>query len=259
LKDIEMDNLRGKVALVTGATTGVGRATAVALSAAGACVVATGIEDVGIENLLSELQASGSDALYLHLDVTSEKSWAQAMDSVIARFKHLDIVVNNAGVFIWKSLEDTTDQNWMLMQQVNVEGVWLGMKYAFLTMRSSGRGGSIINVSSLQGLVGEVNTAAYCASKGAVTHMTKSAALEGATFDPPIRVNSLHPGVIWTQMITNLTGDDADIKDKFIQGTPLRMIGIPSYIADAISFLASDEASYVTGAEFVVDGGRGAD
>jgi len=259
MKDIKLGSLHGKVALVTGATSGVGRATALALSAAGASVVATGVEEADVETLLSELKASGSNALYLHLDVTSENSWAQAVATVSAQFEHLDVVVNNAGVFVWRSLADTTDEDWMLMQRVNVEGVWLGMKYGFEAMAPSGRGGSIINVSSLQGLVGEVNTAAYCATKGAVTHMTKSAALEGATLSPPIRVNSVHPGVIWTRMITDLTGDELDIKEKFIQGTPLRMIGLPGYIADAITFLASDEASYVTGAEFVVDGGRGAD
>jgi NAD(P)-dependent dehydrogenase (short-subunit alcohol dehydrogenase family) len=123
----------------------------------------------------------------------------------------------------------------------------------------TGRGGAIVNVSSLMGLVGYPQNAAYCASKGAVTGMTKSAALEGAAFTPPIRVNSLHPGVIWTEMITSQFGDDKALSDHFASETPLKIIGLPEYMADAILFLASDESSYVTGAALTVDGGRGAD
>jgi NAD(P)-dependent dehydrogenase (short-subunit alcohol dehydrogenase family) len=133
------------------------------------------------------------------------------------------------------------------------------VKHGFAAIGATGRGGSIVNVSSLMGQVGYPGAVAYCATKGAITGMTKAAAMEGALMQPQVRVNSLHPGVIWTEMVTSQFGDSQELQDAFAAETPLKMIGLPEYVADAIVFLVCDDSSYMTGAELTVDGGRGAD
>ena len=167
--------------------------------------------------------------------------------------------MNNAGVFFGKPLAETTEADFDWAYSVNVEGTFLGIKHAFRDCARGQMAGSIVNVPSLMGQVGYPNAIAYCASKDDITSMTKAAALEGAAMSPRVRVNSLHPGVIWTPMITDTFGDNQELADAFAADTPLRMIGRPEYIADAIHYLVSDDASYVTGAELTVDGGRGAD
>ena len=205
------------------------------------------------------IQAEGGEGLFIRQDVTSEADWKKVCDLALSLYEGLDIVVNNAGVFMVKPIEETSEDDFDWIYRTNVEGTFLGIKYGFDAMRKTGRGGSIVNVSSLMGQVGFPGASAYCATKGAITGLTKSAALEGADITPQIRVNSLHPGVIWTEMITDQFGGDEALQQAFIDETPLKMIGRPEHMADAIAYLASDQSSYVTGSELTVDGGRGAD
>lgn len=254
-----MANLSGKTALVTGGNRGIGRAATIALAKAGAAVIATGRDAAAGAETERLAAAVGGVALFASHNVTREEDWIRVVDFALSRFGGLDIVVNNAGAFLLKGTAETSEADWDAIFDINATGTWLGVKHGMAAIAKTGRGGAIVNVSSLMGLVGYPQNAAYCASKGAVTGMTKSAALEGAAYDPPIRVNSLHPGVIWTEMITSQFGDDKALSDHFASETPLKIIGLPEYMADAIVFLASDESSYVTGAALTVDGGRGAD
>ncbi|MEM9376351.1 MAG: glucose 1-dehydrogenase [Pseudomonadota bacterium] len=254
-----VDDLREKVAIVTGATKGMGRSAALLLAQSGAKVIATGrSEDAGAETV-DLMRSVGGDGVFIRQDITSESDWKIVCDAAMSQFGGLDILVNNAGVFMVKPIQETSEEDFDWIYRTNVEGTFLGMKYGFEAMRKTGRGGAIVNVSSLMGQVGFPGASAYCATKGAIAGMTKSAALEGAELTPPIRVNSLHPGVIWTEMITGQFGDDAALQQVFIDETPLKMIGLPEHMADAIAYLASDQSSYVTGSELTVDGGRGAD
>ncbi len=250
--------LDGRAIIVTGATKGIGRATALRLASEGARVVCTGRdEDMGLETV-AQVRAAGGVAKYVRHDVRREADWA-AVIAAAAEYGPLRGLVNNAGVFWVKKIEDTTADDFDQICQVNVEGTFLGVKSAFLAMAGGEHAGAIVNVSSLMGQVGFPDATAYCATKGAITGLTKAAAIEGAALTPKVRVNSLHPGVIWTPMITDLYGDSRELSDAFAADTPLRMIGLPEYMADAILFLISDDSSYTTGAELTVDGGRGAD
>lgn len=253
-----MARLKDKVAIVTGATSGIGRETAITFAREGAKVIATGRNTHEGRKTEAEAKAAaqaGGDCVYHYQDIQREDEWREIVAGALKHWGKLDILVNNAGVFWVKPIAETTLAEFDEIYRINVEGAWLGMKAAMAVME--GAGGSIVNVSSLMGLVGYPGATAYCASKGAVTLMTKSAALEGAPRN--IRVNSLHPGVIWTNMLTGSMGDNEELKQFFINETPLRMMGYPRHMADAILFLASDEASFVTGSELTVDGGRGAD
>ncbi len=253
-----MSELEGRVALITGAQRGIGAATARALAAAGARVFVTDVGDAGA--LASEL-----GGLSRRQDVTSEAEWTQTVAWVQAEAGGLDILVNNAGLFLMKSLADTTLEDWRRLHAVNVEGVFLGCKHAAPALAARAdrwRGGAaIVNLSSIAGLVGSPMTACYNASKGAVRLLTKALALELAPVK--IRVNSVHPGVIETQMgqevITGfsamLGAGDNEARHALALRHPLGHLGQDSNIADAITFLASDRASFVTGAELVVDGG----
>ncbi len=252
--------LEGGVVIVTGATKGIGAETARALAREGAAVLATGRDEVGGEAVVAEITKDGGRGAFVRHDVGREEDWARAVETAERALGPVTGVVNNAGGFMVKPLAETTEEDFDGLYAVNVRGTFLGVQHGFRAIARSGRpGGAIVNVSSLMGQVGYPGASAYCATKGAVTGFTKTAALEGARFAPPIRVNSLHPGVIWTPMITSQFGEDQALSDAFAADTPLRMIGLPAYMADAILFLLSDESSYVTGAELTVDGGRGAD
>lgn len=252
-------HLKGRTVIVTGATKGIGRATCAALGREGANVVATGRDVRGGEEAVRLVREAGGEGIFVPHDVCDEKQWENVFTRTMTRFGPLHGLVNNAGSFFVKPIADTSEAEYDAIYAVNVEGTFLGIKHAFRDFARNAVAGSIVNVSSLMGQVGYPNAVAYCASKGAVTAMTKTAAMEGAAMSPKVRVNSLHPGVIWTPMITDTFGDDHALADAFAADTPLRMIGLPEYMADAIVFLLGEDAAYMTGAELAADGGRGAD
>ena len=250
--------LQNRIIVVTGATRGIGRATALRLAGEGAFIIATGRSVAGGGETIAQVHAAGGKGMFIAQDITRESDW-EAVIAEAARRGGLDGLVNNAGLFFVKPLEETSEEDFDQIHAVNVEGAFLGVKHAFRAFAAAGKAGVIVNVSSLMGLVGYPEATAYCATKGAVTGMTRAAALDGAAMNPKVRVNALHPGVIWTEMITDQFGDSQDLSDAFAADTPLRMIGLPRHMADAITFLISDQSSFMTGAELTVDGGRGAD
>jgi NAD(P)-dependent dehydrogenase (short-subunit alcohol dehydrogenase family) len=253
-----MSELSGRVALVTGASRGIGEATARALAAAGARVIVTDVADTAA--LAGEI-----GGLSRRQDVTSEAEWADLMTFAEAEAGGLDILVNNAGLFLMKPITQTTLEEWKRLHAVNVEGVFLGCKHAApLLAARAGRwtgGTSIINLSSVAGLVGSTGAVCYNASKGAVRLLTKGLAMELA--GTGVRVNSVHPGVIETKMgqevvtgFSTATGlGDNEARDRVAHLHPVGRMGQVGNIADAIAFLASDKAAFMTGSEMVVDGG----
>jgi NAD(P)-dependent dehydrogenase (short-subunit alcohol dehydrogenase family) len=251
-----MGRVQGKVALVTGAAMGLGAETARRLAREGAAVMLTDIADEAADAVVGQIRAEGGTAQYHHHDVTDEAQWEAVVAATNQAFGALHILVNNAGIaggacpILTQSLAD-----WRQILSVNLDGVFLGMRHAGPLIAASG-GGSVINLSSILGKVGLPEAAAYCASKGGVLMLSKAAALEWAPLN--IRVNSVHPGFIDTPMVANsvmLQADGNEKKALLVAAHPLGRFGIPREIADAILFLASDESSFMTGAELVVDGG----
>ena len=244
-------SLHNKVAVVTGAARGIGAASVRSLAQAGATVIATDVLDDEGEALARELCAEGYNVRYAHLDVTDEQQWRELVDRTGRELGRLDILVNNAGIGSMADVESETVEGWERTIAINQEGVWLGMKAAVPRMRDGG-GGSVINVSSIFGAVGGFGASvAYHASKGAVRLMTKNAAIRYAT--DGIRVNSVHPGFIDTPLVAELKG--TPVEGQIIEATPMRRWGRPEEVAELITFLASDAASYMTGSEVYVDGG----
>jgi NAD(P)-dependent dehydrogenase (short-subunit alcohol dehydrogenase family) len=242
--------LDGKVALISGGARGQGAAEGKLFAREGAKVVLGDVLDAEGQQTAREIQAAGGAALYVHLDVTQEADWQGAVDTAVRNFGKLNILVNNAGILRMEGIEDTTLEIWNRVVAVNQTGVFLGMKHAIPAMRQAS-GGSIINISSVAGLVGGGGAAAYTATKGAVRILTKTAAISYAKEN--IRANSIHPGIITTLMVTE--GIDPEARKLFEQVTPLGRAGTVDEIANGALFLASDESSYMTGAELVIDGG----
>jgi 3alpha(or 20beta)-hydroxysteroid dehydrogenase len=241
------DRLVGKVALITGGARGQGEAEARRFVAEGASVLIADVLDEPAEAVAAEL---GDQAGFQHLDVTDPDAWGPVVDHVVAQFGHLDVLVNNAGIGFAALLEDLPLVDHHRLVEVNLNGVYYGMRAAAAPMRSHG-GGSIVNISSIDGLVGVQGMSSYAGTKFAVTGMTRSAAIDLGPSG--IRVNSIHPGFIDTPMVS---AEARPRLEQLAAMQPIPRLGRPEEVAAMALFLASDEASYVTGAQFVVDGGH---
>jgi 3(or 17)beta-hydroxysteroid dehydrogenase len=250
-----MDRVKDKVAIITGGAGGLGKAQALLLAKEGAKVVVTDLDEAQGKSAAEEIKGHGGEAMFIQHDVSSEAQWKSVISETVEQFGKLDILVNNAGVIIFKNIQDTSLDEWRWLMSINLDGVFLGTKYAMEAMKKSG-GGSIINISSTAGIIGTLDTSAYHASKGGVRIFTKAAALEcsKAGYDYNIRVNSVHPGVMKTAMVEGLL-EDEDKRKAALSWHPIGRFGEPEDVAYGVLYLASDESSFVTGAELVIDGG----
>src|SRR5437870_10167540 len=247
-----MGRLDGKVALISGGARGQGACEAQMFCREGAKVVFGDILDTEGQSTEAEIRAAGGEATYVHLNVTSEADWRAAVATAERLYGHMHILVNNAGILIRKGIEETTEDDWDRIMAVNVKGVFLGTKHAIPAMRRAG-GGSIINISSTAGLVGSPgDSSAYTATKGAVRLFTKATAIQHARDN--IRCNSVHPGPIVTDMIKDML-EDRTLWEQRLRRLPMQRAGTPEDVAYGVLYLASDESSYVSVIEMVIDGG----
>ena len=254
----------GRVVCITGAAKGIGRQAALSFAAEGATIVATDIEADAGKTLLADIAGRGGKANFAEHDVTSEAGWQAVIGDIRALHGKLDVLINNAGIGMTGLIHEMDYDLWRKMMAVNVDGVFLGTKHALPLMREAGRG-NIINVSSVAGIRSTANFSCYCATKAAVKSFTKSTALECAEAKDGIRVNSIHPGIISTAIWDTLIGTDESAssnmpRDATLAGmtgdaVPFGRTGTIQEIVNGMLFLASDEASYMTGAELVLDGG----
>ena len=244
--------LEGKVAIITGGARGQGATEARMFAQEGAKVVIGDIRDELGMQVEAEIRELGGEAVYLHLDVTSDDDWQRAIETAEQRFGKVDVLVNNAAIVLRKDIEETTGEDWDNIMEINAKGVFLGTKAAIPAMRRAG-GGSIINISSISGLV-SIGPPAYIATKGAVRLFTKSTAIQYASEN--IRANSIHPGSVDTDMRREGMGDQtAEEIQARIDNIPLGRVGTTEDISYGALFLASDESSFMTGSELVIDGG----
>lgn len=252
-----MGRVENKIALVTGAASnpGLGRSIAMTLAAEGAAVVVTDVDLQGAQATADAITAAGGKASALAQDVTSEDQWKEIIAAIEKLHGQMDILVNNAGIAVLMPIAEMTLADWNRQIDVNLTSVFLGCKYGMASMQNTG-GGSIVNLSSVAGLIGLPTCVAYGAAKGGVRIMSKSLALEGAPAN--IRCNSVHPGVIWTNMQAQAGGAaaaESETPPPAPPNVPLGRMGVPQDIANCVLYLASDESNYVTGAEFTVDAG----
>ena len=236
----------GRVALVTGGASGIGKATGLRIASEGGAVAIADVQEQAGSDVVSEIERNGGRAVFVQLDVTSEQDWADAVEAVVSTFGKLDILVNNAGIGDTEALEVTSLDTWNKVVAVTQTSVFLGMKAAAGALKATGNG-SVVNISSMYGIVGSGVSPAYHAAKGAVRLLTKTTALGWAK--EGVRVNSVHPGFIDTPIL-----GDTD-RDLLIAGTPMGRLGRADEMAALIAFVASDDASFATGSEFVADGG----
>ena len=246
-----MARMKDKIALITGAAMGMGKTHAETLAREGAKVILTDIDDKKGEKVAAAIKKKGGKAEYMHLNVTDEKEWKSVINAIVKKHKKIDTLVNNAGILILKPVDQTETAEWDQVFDINVKGTFFGIKHILPAMKKA-KGGSIVNISSIYGLIGAPSAAAYEASKGAVRLLTKATAIDYAPYN--IRVNSVHPGVIDTPMTKDLLADP-DVKQAILGTTILDRPAKPQEISNAVLFLASDEASFMTGSEMVVDGG----
>jgi len=248
-----MGRMDGKIALVTGGASGLGRESALLFAREGARVAITDINVEGGRAVAAEI---GAAALFLEHYVTSEAQWIEAIDQTVAAFGGLHVLVNSAGIGLSKSVEDTELEEWRRVHAIDLDGVFLGCKHAIAKIAASG-GGSIVNISSIAGIIAGHNMAAYNSAKAGVRHLSKSVALHCARKGYNIRCNSVHPAFIDTPILDQYKErfGEAAALDKFARQIPLGRVGQPREVAYAILYLASDESSFTTGTELIIDGG----
>lgn len=246
-----MGRVTGKVAIVTGAGSGMGRAHSRLLAGEGARVVVTDRDESTGRDTLALIEAAGGEARFLYQDVSAESDWKTVVAGVLDVFGRIDVLVNNAGIGLGKPTVETSLEDWDAVHNINARGTFMGCREVIPAMIAGG-GGSIVNISSSWALVGRAGFAAYCASKGAVRMLSKALAAELAVHN--IRVNSVHPGTIETNLTKPVLAN-AQAVEMIIGPQPIRRVGVPEEVASAVLFLSSDESRFVTGTELVVDGG----
>jgi NAD(P)-dependent dehydrogenase (short-subunit alcohol dehydrogenase family) len=251
-----MGALSGKVAVVTGATSGIGKGCAIEMAKAGAKVVATGRNEERGANTVRLVKEVGGEVIFVRQDVTVEADWVKVMDATLSTYGRLDCLLNNAGEAVIKPLEKLTLDDLQFLLRVDLDGPFLGIKHAWPHLKKLG-GGTIMNMSSITGQKGGALGSAYCAAKGAQLALTRAAALEGAAHN--IRVNSIHPGLIWTEGVPDVMGPNPETyMPRLKASVPTGEVGETWHVGKTVVYLASDEAAYVTGAEINVDGGKSA-
>ena len=253
-----MNRVKNKVAIVTGGASGLGKSSAILLAREGAKIVVTDIDEEDGKKVVQRIKANGGEAIFIKQDVSKEDEWKNVIETTLKTFGKLHILANSAGIGLGGTVEEVTLEDWKNLIDVNLNGTFLGTQYGIKGMKETGEGGSIINFSSIEGLIGDPNLPAYNASKGGVTIFTKSAALHCARQGYGIRINSIHPAYIWTPMVENFLkalGDVEEGKKQLESLHPVGHLGEPDDIGYGVVYLASDESKFMTGSELVIDGG----
>tara|TARA_A100000171_G_scaffold51234_1_gene64975 strand:- start:3364 stop:4137 length:774 start_codon:yes stop_codon:yes gene_type:complete len=253
-----MNRVKNKVAIVTGGASGLGKSSAILLAREGAKIVVTDIDEEDGKKVVQRIKANGGEAIFIKQDVSKEDEWKNVIETTLKTFGKLHILANSAGIGLGGTVEEVTLEDWKNLIDVNLNGTFLGTQYGIKGMKETGEGGSIINFSSIEGLIGDPNLPAYNASKGGVTIFTKSAALHCARQGYGIRINSIHPAYIWTPMVENFLKAQGNVEEgkKQLESLhPVGHLGEPDDIGYGVVYLASDESKFMTGSELVIDGG----